>query len=368
MDIENLTIGIEEEYQIIDPESRELTSYISEFLDKGAVLFRDQVRPEFLQSQVEIGSYACRNIKEARQEVQRLRSIVSNLAHKHNRKIVAAGTHPFSRWQDQAITDKDRYKGLVDALRMVAQRLLIFGMHVHVGIPDADLRIDIMNQMAYFVPHIFALSTSSPFWVGRNTGLKSYRSVVFEDLPRTGLPEYFQSAQDYKRYVRTLVKTKCIEDASKIWWDIRPHPKFPTLEFRMCDCVTKVDEVIAIAALIQAVVAKLILLRKNNQSWRMYRNGLIAENKWRATKDGIDGKLIDFGKEQQVPARLLMEELLELVDNVVDRLDIREEIEYIRTILREGTSADRQLQRYHETGGDIKAVVDLLAEETIMGL
>ncbi len=367
MYIEDLTIGIEEEYQIIDPKTRELTSYISEFLDKGAILFRDQVRPEFLQSQVEIGSYACRNLKEARQEVRRLRGIVSDLAYKHDRKIVAAGTHPFSRWQDQVITDKDRYQGLVDDLKMVAQRLLIFGMHVHIGIPDPDLRIDVMNQVAYFVPHIFALSTSSPFWVGRDTGLKSYRSVVFEDLPRTGLPEYFDSAEDYQRYVDTLVKTECIEDATKIWWDIRPHPKFPTLEFRMCDCVTKVDEVIAIAALIQAVVAKLILLRKNNQSWRIYRSGLIAENKWRATKNGIDGQLIDFGKEEQVPVRLLMEELLEIVDDVVEQLDIRQEIEYLRTILKEGTSADRQLQTFHETG-DIKAVVDRLAEETIIGL
>ena len=366
MHIEDLTIGIEEEYQIIDPETRELTSYISEFLDKGAVLFRDQVKPEFLQSQVEIGSYACRNIREARQEVIRLRSIVGEIADKHNRKIVAAGTHPFSRWQDQIITDKDRYKGLLDAMKIIAQRLLIFGMHVHVGIPDPDLRIDIMNQMTYFVPHIFALSTSSPFWIGRNTGLKSYRCVVFEDLPRTGLPQYFESNEQYEGYIDTLIKTECIEEPTKIWWDIRPHPKFPTLEFRMCDCVTKIDEVIAIAALIQAVVAKLIQLRKVNQSWRIYRQSLIAENKWRAVKDGIDGKLIDFGKEEQVPLRLLMVELLELIDDVVDQLGTRQEIDYIRTMLREGSSADRQLRIYHESE-DMKAVVDMLAKETVMG-
>ena len=366
MHIEDLTIGIEEEYQIIDPETRELTSYISEFLDKGAVLFRDQVKPEFLQSQVEIGSHVCLNIREARQEVIRLRSIVGEIADKHNRKIVAAGTHPFSRWEDQIITDKDRYKGLLDAMKIVAQRLLIFGMHVHVGIPDPDLRIDIMNQMTYFVPHIFALSTSSPFWMGRNTGLKSYRCVVFEDLPRTGLPQYFESSEQYERYIQTLIKTDCIEEPTKIWWDIRPHPKFPTLEFRMCDCVTKIDEVIAIAALIQAVVVKLIQLRKVNQSWRIYRQSLIAENKWRAVKDGIDGKLIDFGKEEQVPLRLLMEELLELIDDVVDQLGTRGEIEYIRTMLIEGSSADRQLRIYHETE-DMTAVVDMLAKETVMG-
>lgn len=362
----DLTIGIEEEYQIIDPETRELTSYISEFLDEGAMVFRDQVKPEFLQSQIEVGSHVCRNIKEARQEVTRLRCIVGDIAEKNGRKIVAAGTHPFSHWQDQVITDKDRYKGLVADMRMIAQRLLIFGTHVHVGIPDPDLRIDVMNQMTYFVPHIFALSTSSPFWMGQNTGLKSYRSVVFEDLPRTGLPEYFDSAQEYDTFLHTLISTGCIDEATKIWWDIRPHPKFPTLEFRMCDCVTKVDEVIAIAALIQAVVAKLIQLRKNNQSWRIYRRSFIAENKWRAIKDGLDGQLIDFGKEEAVPIRFLLTELLELIDDVVDELGVRGEIEYIHTMLKEGTSADRQLRRYQETER-LEAVVDMLVEETITG-
>jgi carboxylate-amine ligase len=366
MQFEELTIGIEEEYQIINPETRELTSYISEILDQGAILFRDQVKPEFLQSQVETGSYICRNIKEARQEVTRLRSIVGDIALKNDRKIVAAGTHPFSRWEDQIITDKDRYKGLLADMKILAQRLLIFGMHVHVGISDPDLRVDIMRQMTYFMPHIFALSTSSPFWMGRNTGLKSYRSVIFEDLPRTGLPEYFDSAQEYDRYLQTLIKTGCIDEATKIWWDIRPHPKFPTLEFRMCDCTTKIDEVIAIAALIQAVVAKLIRLRKNNQTWRIYRRGLIAENKWRAIKDGIDGKLIDFGKEEEVPLRFLMGELLEFIDDVVDELGTRQEVEYIDTILKEGTSADRQLRKHKETGS-MEAVVDMLAEETIEG-
>jgi len=363
---EGLTIGIEEEYQIIDPETRELTSYISEFLNEGAMVFRDQVKPEFLQSQVEVGSHVCRNIKEARQEVTRLRRIVADIAEKNNRKIVAAGTHPFSRWQNQIITDKDRYKGLVADMRMIAQRLLIFGTHVHVGIPDPDLRIDVMNQMAYFVPHIFALSTSSPFWMGQNTGLKSYRSVVFEDLPRTGLPEYFDSAQEFDRFLQTLINTGCIDEATKIWWDIRPHPKFPTLEFRMCDCVTRVDEVIAIAALIQAVVTKLIQLRKKNQSWRIYRRSFIAENKWRAIKDGLDGQLIDFGKEESIPLRFLLTELLELIDDVVDELGVREEIEYIHTMLKEGTSADRQLRVYRETER-LESVVDMLVEETVTG-
>lgn len=364
--MEELTIGIEEEYQIVDRETRELTSFITEFLDQGAVLFRDQVKPEFMQSQVEVGSHVCRNIREARQEITRLRSVVAEIAHKNNCNIVAAGTHPFSKWEDQIITDKDRYKGLISSMQMVAKRLLIFGMHIHVGINDPDLRIDIMNQMSYFMPHILTLSTSSPFWMGRDTGLKSYRSIIFEDLPRTGPPEYFDSAQEYERYVQILLKTKCIEEPTKIWWDIRPHPKFPTLEFRMCDCVTRVDDVIAIAALIQAIVAKLIRLRKNNQTWRIYRRGLIAENKWRAIKDGIDGKLIDLGREEEVPLRLLMNELLEMVDDVVDGLGTRREVEHIRTILKEGASADRQLRKYRETQ-DLKAVVDMLAADTIKG-
>ncbi|MCP4395873.1 MAG: carboxylate-amine ligase [bacterium] len=367
MNIEDLTIGIEEEYQIIDPETRKLTSYISEILEKGAILFRDQVKAEALQSQVESISHVCRNIAEARQEVTRLRRSVCDIARENGRKIVAAGTHPFSRWQDQLVTDKDRYKSLAADFQILANQLLIFGTHIHIGIPDPDLRIDVMNQMAYIAPHLLALSTSSPFWMGQNTGLKSYRCVVFEDLPRTGLPEYFDSAQAYDQYIETLIQTNCITEPTKIWWDIRPHPKYPTLEFRVCDCMTKIDEVIAIAAVIQAFVAKFIQLRKHNQSWRIYRRGLLAENKWRAMRDGIDGKLIDFGKKEEVPFRFLwVEALTDLLEDVVDQLGTRQEIEYTRTILKEGTSADRQLRKYAETGS-LEAVVDMLAEETVMG-
>ena len=367
MDFADLTIGIEEEYQIIDPQTRELTSYISEFLQGKAMLFRDQVKPEFLQSQVETGSLVCRNVREVREQVKHLRSLVGEIADGNNRKFVAAGTHPFSRWEDQAITNKARYRGLLVDMQDVARRLLIFGMHVHIGIPDEDLRIDIMNQITYFMPHVLSLSSSSPFWLGRNTGLKSYRSVIFDDLPRTGLPEYFDSASEYKKFVQSLIKTNCIDEPTKIWWDIRPHPKFPTLEFRICDCTTKIDEVVAIAALLQAMVAKLIQLRKNNQTWRRYRRALIAENKWRAIKMGIDGKFLDWGKEKEVPLRSLVEELLDILSDVVDELGSGEEIEYIRTILKEGTSADRQLRTYQKTDS-LEAVVDMLAEETMMGL
>ena len=361
-----LTIGIEEEYQIIDPESRELTSFISKFLNQGTLLFRDQMAPELLQSQVEISSKVCNNIQEARAEIIKLRGMISGFAEKNNRRILAAGTHPFSLWEDQIVTDKERYQGLVNTMQYVAKRLLIFGMHVHIGIEDRDLQIDIMNQMSYFMPHILTLSTSSPFWRGQNTGFKSFRSIIFEDLPRTGIPEQFSSAMEYDQYVRTLISCKSIEDPSKIWWDIRPHSMFPTLEFRICDCVTKLDDAMAIAALIQALVAKLIQFRQSNQTWRKYRRSLIVENKWRACKNGIDGSLIDFGKEKEIPFRTLMEEMLILIDDVVDPLGSRQEIEHIRTILNNGTSADRQITCYEKTGS-FTAVLDQLCEETLEG-
>ncbi len=364
--LDDLTIGIEEEYQIINPESRELTSYIQEFLDHGRIVLKDQVKPEFMQSQVEVGSKVCRNIKEARSEVVRLRRMVADVAEKHGRKIVAAGTHPFSRWLDQEISEYPRYFGLLNDMKYLARRLLIFGMHIHIGVPDQELRIDVMNQVRYFLPHLLTLSTSSPFWNGRDTGLKSYRSVVFEDLPRTGIPSHFNSHEDYQRYVNTLIKTGCIAEPTKIWWDVRPHPNFPTLEFRVFDCVTRVDDVIAIAALVQALVAKLIQLRRKNISWRLYRRELIAENKWRAVRDGVGGELIDFGKEEAVPLRFLVGELLEIVQDVAEPLGVQEELAHIDTILNYGTSADRQLMVFHETG-ELSAVVDMLAKETLLG-
>ena len=364
--MEDLTLGVEEEYQIIDPKSGELTSYIQEFLESGRVIFRDQVKPELMQSQIEVGSRVCRNIREVRQEVIRLRSMVAEVADKNGRKIVAAGTHPFSKWVEQSITENPRYHGLIADMQLLARRLLIFGMHIHVGIEDPELRVDVMNQMRYFLPHILTLSTSSPFWHGRETGLKSYRSVIFEDLPRTGIPDHFNSFDEYRQFVDVLVKTKCIEEPTKIWWDIRPHPRFPTLEVRICDCITKIDEVVAVVALVQAVAAKLIQLRRNNITWRNYRRDLIAENKFRAMRQGIEGDLIDFGKQEPIPLRFLMGELLELVQDVAQDLGSEKELNYIHTILKKGSSADRQLAVYRESGS-LQAVVDHLARETVEG-
>ena len=377
-----LTLGIEEEYQIVDPQSRNLQAYITELLSKDQERPTSlDLKPEFMQSQVEVGSHVCRNIKEIRAEVVRLRRAVIEMAEENGVAIVAASTHPFANWEEQAITDGARYRELLDDLQGVAKRLLIFGMHVHVGFGEdkesKNLMIEIMNQARYFIPHLLALSTSSPFWHGENTGLKSYRSVIFETLPRTGIPHSFTSWDEFKNYEKTLGMVGAFGKAdthAKIWWDIRPHPIFDTLEFRITDICTKIDEAVCIAALFQAICAKLIKLRKQNMSWRQYRHMHITENKWRAVRYGVEGELIDFGIEKAVPFHFLVEELLELVDDVVDDLGSRKEVEYVRTIMKEGTSADRQIRTYRQNGGDdnseeaLKAVVDNLIAETKLGI
>ncbi|HEV8589249.1 MAG TPA: carboxylate-amine ligase [Pyrinomonadaceae bacterium] len=360
---DQFTLGIEEEFQIVDPQSRELRSHVVEFLDEGRMLLGEQIKPEMIQSQIEVGTGVCKNIQEARADITRLRSIISSLAEKNGLKIVAASTHPISRWQDQKIFDDDRYELLVQELQTVARSLLIFGVHVHVGIADRERQIHIMNASRYFLPHVLALSTSSPFWMGHNTGLKSYRSEIFKQFPRTDIPDHFDSYPGFERYVDLLIKTGCINDGKKIWWDCRPHPFFPTLEFRICDIPTRVDDTVAIAALFQAIVCKLTRLIEKNLGFRLYRRMLIQENKWRAVRWGLDGKMIDFGKQKEVPTKDLVRELLDFVDDVVDDLGSRKEVEHIHTILERGTSADEQLRVYRETN-DLKAVVDRLIELT----
>jgi len=360
----SLTIGIEEEYQLIDPETRELKSYITQLLNERSRIIDREVKPELMQSQVELGTSVCQTIDELHDELARQRGAICYLAEQKDLRIVSAGTHPFSHWKRQEVTPKERYMGSVKELGDVGQRLLIFGMHVHIGIEDREFAIDCMNVTRYLIPHLLALSTSSPFWNGRLTGLKSYRSVVFSDLPRTGLPDYFRDWSTFERFVGQLVNTGCIPDGSKLWWDVRPHFRFPTLEFRMSDAVTTIDEAIAIAALLQAVIAWLWDLRQHNMTFRLYRRDLIEENRWRAIRYGIDGKMIDWGKEKEFPTRWLIRELLRLVDPYVNELGSREYIEHIYTILEHGASADRQIRVYQESGGDLKAVVDHLIEET----
>src|SRR5712691_2722144 len=357
------TFGIEEEFQIVDPQSRELRSHVVEILEEGTMLLGEQIKPEMIQSMVEVGTGVCRDIGEARADITRLRSIISSLANKNGLAIIAASTHPISLWQDQKIFEDERYELLVQELQTVARSLLIFGLHVHVGVADPERRIHIMNAARYFLPHVLALSTSSPFWVGHNTGLKSYRSEVFKQFPRTDIPDHFDSYGGFQRYIDLLVKTNCINDGKKIWWDLRPHPFFPTLEFRICDIPTRVDDTVAIAGLFQAIVARLTGLIEKNLGFRLYRRMLIQENKWRAVRWGLDGKMIDFGKQKEVPTRDLVLELLEFVDDVLDDLGSRKEVEHIHTILERGTSAEEQLRVYNETD-DLTAVVDRLIELT----
>lgn len=358
-----LTIGIEEEYQIIDPATRELRSYVQRFLEQGQTVLPDQIHPEFMQSQVELGTNICHDIQEARHELSRMRRSICELAEQEGLWVAAAGTHPFSYWEHQAISPFGRYPELARFLQDVGRRLLIFGMHVHIGIEDRELLIEVMNQLRYFLPHLLALSTSSPFWHGRDTGLKSYRSVVFESLPRTSIPPLFSSYADYRSYVDTLLATGSIDETTHIWWDVRPSEKFPTLEIRIPDMCTRMEETLCIAALVQAIVAKLVQLRLANQSWRLYPKHFLDENKWRAVRYGIEGKLIDFGRTAEIPFPTLIEELLAWIDDVVDELGSRAEVEYTHVILRQGTSADRQLAVYRRTG-DFRAVVDQVVEET----
>jgi glutamate---cysteine ligase / carboxylate-amine ligase len=357
------TLGIEEEFAIVDPHTRELRSHIQEILEGGKVMLKEQIKPEMHQSVVELGTEICHSIEHARTHVIELRSKLAELAGRGGLKIASVGTHPFSHWHDQLITEGERYQEIVKDMQLLARANLIFGLHVHVGIPDRDTAIHVMNQARYFLPHIYALSVNSPFWVGRNTGLKGYRLKVFERFPRTGIPDAFESLSEYEDYCKLLVKTGCVDNAKKIWWDIRLHPFFDTLEVRVCDAQTRVDDTLAIAALIQAVIAKLFKLLKQNTTFRVYRRRLLDENRWRATRYGIDGKLIDFGREAEVETRRLLDELLQFISTEVDELGSRQEMAHIERILREGTGADRQIAVYERTN-DMRAVVDHIVHET----
>ena len=364
----SFTLGIEEEYQTVDPETRDLRSHIhAEILEKGRLILQERVKAEMHQSVVEVGTSVCANIKEAKIELKSLRREMIRLARENGLRLASAATHPFGDWRVQEVTVDDRYKNIIEDMQRVARANLIFGLHVHVGIEDRETAIHMMNHARYFVPHLLALSTNSPFWLGMETGLKSYRCKVFDKFPRTNMPDFFPSWGEYENYIKLLIKTNSIDNAKKIWWDIRPHPFYTTLEFRVCDIPMRVDETIALAALIQATVAKLYKLYESNQGFRLYRRSLLMENKWRAARYGIDGKLIDFGKQMEVPERDLIEEYLAFVDDVLDELDSRQEVEYIREIKKNGTGADRQLQVYRETG-DMKAVVDYIIEETEVGV
>ena len=364
----SLTVGIEEEFQVIDPESRELRSHIAQIFAEGRGALHGKLKPELHQPVVEVGTNVCRNIAEAKTELRALRQSLATLARENGMRIAAAGTHPFTHWGNVAISGgNQRYERLIADLQMVARANLIFGLHVHVGVEDREMQISIMNQARYFLPHVFALSVNSPFWLGRDTGWMSYRCKVFDKFPRTNIPDFFTGWTEYQEFVDLLVKTNCIIDGGQIWWDVRPHHRYATLEYRICDIPLRAEETICIAALFQAITAKLWLLRSRNLTFRPYRRSLIMENKWRAARYGIRGLLIDYGKQQEVPFVSLLEELLEFVDDVVDELGTREQIAYVRRIVEGGTGAERQLSVYRATN-DLRAVMDFVADETEHGL
>ena len=361
------TLGVEEEFQIIDPETRQLRSHVQQILEEGRRVLKERVKPEMHQSVIELGTGICKDVAELRRDVGQMRAEIIRLAARTGMKVAAAGTHPFSDWAEQQIFPDPRYDALVAEMQLLARANLIFGLHVHVGIADRTTAFQIMNEACYFLPHMLALSTNSPFWLGRNTGLKSFRSKVFDRFPRTSIPEYFESPAQFDEFARILIQTNCIDNGKKIWWDVRPHPFFDTIEFRVCDIPMRLDETVTLAALFQAICVKLYKLRAQNLGWRQYRRALILENKWRASRYGIDGKLIDFGKEIEVPFRELAREMLAFLDDVVDELGSREEVERLNWILENGTGADRQLRVYEKTG-DLMKVVDYICEETCHGL
>ena len=385
----SFSISIEEEYQFVDPASRELRGFATA---QGLTLQEEREKlshssqPGFLTPSV--GTPACQDVKQARRELLRVRQSMRELAASHGLKLMAAGAHPFSRWE-RAHEEAPRYRALIEDTQIIARRLLAFGMHVHIGIDDRNLAIDVMNAMRYLLPHILCLANSSPFWEGRDTGLASYRSVLLDALPRTGIPNAFRSHNHYLSYVNTLLRTNSIPDPEAIWWDIRPHSRLrreesgeergerndpsraaalPTLEIRVCDALPDIDDALAVAALTQAVVAWMVELRHRNMSFRLYERTLIAENKWRAVRYGLQGKLLDFGIEQEIPIRDLLHELLERVEPVLDRLNCRAEVAHIHTIMARGANSDQQRHIWRENGEDGKAVVDFLVSQTEQSL
>jgi carboxylate-amine ligase len=362
------TLGVEEEYQIIHPETRELRSYVSQIMEEGGKsILRERVRPEMHQSMVEVGTSICKDVDQVRSQLVEMRGELNRLARKGGLRILAASTHPFSDWKTQEITDHQRYHGIVHDLQDVARANLIFGLHVHVGITNKEVAVALQNQVRYFLPHLLALTCSSPFWEARKTGLMSNRSNIFKRFPRTGIPDYFYSAEDLESFAQTLIRTGCIDNGKKIWWDVRKHWQFDTVEIRICDMPTNIDDTVAVVALCQALMAKLYMMYRRNTAWRTYPRSLIEENKWRALRYGHEAKLIDFGRGEERPYYELMQEMVEFVSEATEHFGTTKYMERILQIAKHGTSDTRQLEVYERTK-DFKPVVDWLAEETMRGI
>jgi glutamate---cysteine ligase / carboxylate-amine ligase len=363
----SLNIGIEEEYQLVDSQSRELLGYVTQSMSQEQLVVRErtpevEIAQPFGEAIIEVGTPVCADIKEAGEKLLRMREQILEVAHRNGYRVLAAGTHPFSSWEHRDVLPG--YRASLEDLQMIARRLLGFGLRVHIGVEDRELAVDVMNTMRYLLPHILCLSTSSPFWAGRNTGLKSYRSVLLDALPRTGIPGYFGSYQEYRSYVDGLIRTNCIPDARQVRYDIIPHWRFPTLVIRICDMMARTKDTLAVTALIQATVAWMVDLRQRNMSFRLYERLLIAENKWRAVRYGLEGNLLDFGIEQALPAPDLIRELLVRVEPYAAKLNIEDELAHAHEILVRGSCADQQLQHFHANGQDVHSVVDFLVAET----
>ena len=367
LNYKSFTLGVEEEYMVLDPATHELKSHEQTIVQEGQKVIKDKVKAEMHQAVVEVGTDICADIDEAFLDVSNLRKTISGIAESLGFSMGAAGTHPFSHWESQLITDHIRYNELVNELQEAARSNLIFGLHVHVGMESREMANHIANSTRYFLPHVFALSTNSPFWEGRMTGYKSFRTKVFDKFPRTGIPDAFDSIEAYDNYVKLLIKTNCIDNAKKIWWDLRVHPFFNTVEFRVCDIPMTVDETITIAALFQAICARIYMLRSKNLNFIQYSRALLNENKWRASRYGIDGYLIDFGKEEEVNTRALIYELLEFLDPVLDHLGSRHRIAYVHKMLENGTGADRQLAVFEKTK-NLVTVVQYIKEQYLAGV
>ncbi len=364
LNLQQFTIGIEEEYMVVDPNTRELVSHQQKIVESAQKDLTDRVKAEMHQAVVEVETSICTNIEEVEKDIRSLRKHIQQIAGDLGYGIGASGTHPFSKWEGQLITDNPRYFQIINEMQDAARSNLIFGLHVHVGMESREMAIHIANSVRYFLPHIFALSTNSPFWEGRQTGFKSFRSKVFDKFPRTGIPDFFESIEEYDSYVRLLVKTNCIDNAKKIWWDLRVHPFYNTVEFRICDIPLTVDETLAIATLFQAICVKLYKLRMQNMNYIIYKRSLVNENKWRASRYGIEGLMIDFGKETEVNTRALILELVDFVDDVVDDLGSRHGLDLVRKILDTGTGADRQLEVFAQRN-NLSDVVDYTLSQFI---
>ncbi len=367
LNYKSFTLGVEEEYMVLDKETFELKSHEQKIVQEGQKIIKDKVKAEMHQAVVEVGTDICADIDEAFVDVSTLRKTIGGIAQDLGFTMGASGTHPFSHWESQLITEHIRYNEIVNELQEAARSNLIFGLHVHVGMENREMANHIANSTRYFLPHVFALSTNSPFWEGRKTGYKSYRTKVFDKFPRTGIPGTFESIEAYDNYVKLLIKTNCIDNAKKIWWDLRVHPFFNTVEFRICDIPMTVDETITIAALFQAICARIYMLRSKNLNFIQYHRALLNENKWRASRYGVDGYLIDFGKEEEVNTRALIYELLDFLDPVLDHLGSRHRVMNVVKMLENGTGADRQLKVYEDTKS-LKSVAEFIQSQFLLGV